>query len=363
MDEPVVDDRVEVGEVLDVVDVAVDVVVSPPGGDLQDGGVLLTGGGGPRHRRERSAARRAGAGRRSPRCGAPTRAPPASSPAGRGGPACHPDHTYGAYCGTSAGPRRGVDLRRGSDWLRGCRQHAPPSWPRRAPQRAPGAPGAEGLYRWLVRTTGSPPSIRAENALPGTTAWRLPGPADQVGGLAYGNVRGYATPETVAAGATVRIAAVAPGARRLRISVFRMGWYGGTGGRAVLVSRALPVLRQPPCAHSTATGLTTCHWRPSLSIPHPTGAAERHLHRQADRDDGRERRAVRGRRGAPGAAGGDAPDGHLRGLQRLGRRFAVSGRQPTASRSRGRPRASPSPSPARTTASPAPASSSPVTSR
>jgi N,N-dimethylformamidase beta subunit-like protein len=131
------------------------------------------------------------------------------------------------------------------------------------------APRARGPYRWLVRTTGVPPSIPAENALPGTTAWRLPGPADEVGGLAYGNVRGYASPETVTAGATVRIAADAPGARRLRISVFRMGWYGGAGGRTVLVSRALPGVHQPPCRHSSATGLTVCHWRPSLSIRIP----------------------------------------------------------------------------------------------
>ena len=136
----------------------------------------------------------------------------------------------------------------------------------------PGAPTARhaaGPYRWLVRTTGAPPSIQAENALPGTTAWRLPGPADQLGGLASGNVRGYASPETVWPGQTLRIAAEAPGARHLRITIYRMGWYGGTGGRAVLVSRSLPVLHQPACAHVSATGLSSCHWRPSLRIPLP----------------------------------------------------------------------------------------------
>src|SRR5947209_1991038 len=104
---------------------------------------------------------------------------------------------------------------------------------------APGAPTARhasGPYRWLVRTTGAPPSIQSENALRGTTTWRLPGPIDQIGGLASGNVRGYASPETVSPGQTLRIAAEARGARHLRITIYRMGWYGGTGGRAVLVS-------------------------------------------------------------------------------------------------------------------------------
>ena len=139
----------------------------------------------------------------------------------------------------------------------------------RAGRGAPTARHADGPYRWLVRTTGAPPSIQAENALPGSTAWRLPGPAAQVGGLASGNVRGYASPETVLPGQTVQIAADAPGARHLRITIYRMGWYGGTGGRAVLVSRSLPVLHQPACDHVSATGLTTCHWRPSLSIRIP----------------------------------------------------------------------------------------------
>jgi hypothetical protein len=76
-------------------------------------------------------------------------------------------------------------------------------------------------------------------------------------------------PETVAPGATVRFFADAPGSRRLRIAVFRMGWYGGRGGREMLISRALPVRVQPPCAHDGESGLTSCRWHASLAVPIP----------------------------------------------------------------------------------------------
>jgi len=41
-------------------------------------------------------------------------------------------------------------------------------------------------YRWLVPTQGATPSIAAENQAAGTSAWRLPGPADLIGGQAHG---------------------------------------------------------------------------------------------------------------------------------------------------------------------------------
>ncbi len=62
----------------------------------------------------------------------------------------------------------------------------------------------------------------------------------------------------------------APGSRSVRISVFRIGWYGGAGGREVLRSASLRVLRQPPCSHSFRTGLTNCRWHPTLSFPIPS---------------------------------------------------------------------------------------------
>src|ERR1019366_8125117 len=62
------------------------------------------------------------------------------------------------------------------------------------------ASGQAKAYRWLVRTAGSPPSIAAENRMPGTRAWRLPGPPPLLGGAARGAIAGYVSEQTVAAG-------------------------------------------------------------------------------------------------------------------------------------------------------------------
>ncbi len=130
-----------------------------------------------------------------------------------------------------------------------------------------------GPYRWLVPTSGPQPSVAQENRSPGSGGWRLPGPAAEVGGLAHGNVSGYVAQQAVRPGETESVYVNAPGAASVRIRVFRIGWYGGAGGREVLASQSLPVPQQPPCTHSLDTGLTECHWQPTLSFQIPSGLA------------------------------------------------------------------------------------------
>ncbi len=124
-------------------------------------------------------------------------------------------------------------------------------------------------YRWLVRTEGSPLSVAAENRNRGTRAWRLPGPAMDFGGAASGVIRGYPARETIAPGQSQAIYVSAPGATSIRIRIFRIGFYGGSGGREVLRSDSLPAPHQPPCAHDARTGLTVCRWQPSLTFRIP----------------------------------------------------------------------------------------------
>jgi hypothetical protein len=151
----------------------------------------------------------------------------------------------------------------------GASAHAPaPAVPTTAPVQAQRLP-----FRWLIRTSGPQPSIAAENRDRGTRAWRLPGPARDVGGLAYGALTGYVAAPTVAPGQVQRIYVSAPGSRSVGIRVFRIGWYGGAGGREVLRAGSLRVVRQPPCTHSFRTGLTECRWHPTLSFPIPSALA------------------------------------------------------------------------------------------
>jgi hypothetical protein len=150
-------------------------------------------------------------------------------------------------------------------------------------------PAGSGDYRWLVPVRGAPPSIAAENRAPGTRAWRLPGPASLIGGAARGPVAGYVARQAIAPGETQRVYVDAPGARLLTLQVFRMGWYGGLGGRLVLQSKPLPAVRQPPCSHRFATGLTECRWHPTLSFPIPAGLASGVYVVKLRADDGAER--------------------------------------------------------------------------
>jgi N,N-dimethylformamidase beta subunit-like, C-terminal len=124
-------------------------------------------------------------------------------------------------------------------------------------------------FRWLVATGGSPPSVAQENRAPGTTAWRLPGPRELLGGERHGAIEGYVSSDAVLSGQNEKVYVSAPRARTVTVSVYRMGWYGGTGGRLVLESDPLPALRQPPCMHRSSTGLTECDWQSTLAFTIP----------------------------------------------------------------------------------------------
>jgi hypothetical protein len=137
------------------------------------------------------------------------------------------------------------------------------------PPRVPPKPSRPSSYRWLVPTGGSPATVAQENRAAGTTAWRLPGPSELVGGSAHGAISGYVAEQAIAPGETQSVFVKAPGARTVSLRVFRMGWYGGAGGRLVLRSARLPAVRQPACRHTQETGLTECRWHPTLTFTIP----------------------------------------------------------------------------------------------
>ncbi len=137
--------------------------------------------------------------------------------------------------------------------------------------RRPESPGPHAAYgyRWLVRTRGTAPTIAQENRARGTRGWRLAGPAAQIGGVGTGTVRGYVAEQAVLPGQLQSIDVSAPGARKVTIRIYRMGWYGGLGGHEVLTARGLTVAAQPACRHSAATGPTECRWHPTLRFRIP----------------------------------------------------------------------------------------------
>ncbi len=126
---------------------------------------------------------------------------------------------------------------------------------------------------WFVPASGAQVSAPVENRQAGTRRWRLPGPAADVGGLAYGSVAGYVSAPAALPGHTERVYVAAPHSRWIKIALFRIGWYHGAGGREVFASARLPARGQPSCSHQRQTGLTQCNWHPTLTLHLPSSLA------------------------------------------------------------------------------------------
>ena len=105
------------------------------------------------------------------------------------------------------------------------------------------------------------PAIIAENAKPGSTQWRLfPGDNATV-------VQGFANTTYAQQGQTVTlyITSTAP---RYVVQAYRMGYYGGKGGRLVWQSGELPGSTQPACPLDTSVNMVSCaNWHASVHVP------------------------------------------------------------------------------------------------
>ena len=75
--------------------------------------------------------------------------------------------------------------------------------------------------------TGDVKAIARENALPGTGAWQIGNPSRS------GEIVAYSNRESYPAGSDVSISVSANPAEQFTWRVFRMGGYGGTGGRSI----------------------------------------------------------------------------------------------------------------------------------
>lgn len=104
--------------------------------------------------------------------------------------------------------------------------------------------------------------IEAENARPGTTEWRLGNTARER------EIEGYASATSVNIGESIRLF-VSTTESSYSIEIFRLGWYGGLGGRRMTDRVTLPGIEQP-IPKPDATGLIECDWiNPyELAIPH-----------------------------------------------------------------------------------------------
>ena len=112
--------------------------------------------------------------------------------------------------------------------------------------------------------------ITVENRKPGTTAWRIPAAGKTVGDDKGQHIKGYFSRTSVAVGSSIDLHVRSTVSNSFTYSIYRLGWYGGTGGRLVLESGATPVASQQNCLPQQGTGLIECSWSKAASVAVPS---------------------------------------------------------------------------------------------
>ncbi|WP_231510383.1 N,N-dimethylformamidase beta subunit family domain-containing protein [Fischerella sp. PCC 9605] len=95
--------------------------------------------------------------------------------------------------------------------------------------------------------------IIVENIKPGTTNWQLTNPASRR------EIEGYASLTSVNRGDEIKFF-VNTKEPSYTIAIFRMGWYGGAGGRQIAPTVIRPGVKQPPPIVDRSTGFIECDW-------------------------------------------------------------------------------------------------------
>lgn len=127
----------------------------------------------------------------------------------------------------------------------------------------------------------TPGWIAAENAKPGTTDWYIPDDRSM-----WSRISGYADATSIDVGDSVvlRVSTAAPA---WQVSAYRIGFYGGPGGRLVWRSDPQTGVRQPAPTLDATTKTWTAGWAPSLTLtPDPTWPPGQYLLRLESSDGG-----------------------------------------------------------------------------
>ena len=115
-------------------------------------------------------------------------------------------------------------------------------------------------------------AITRENARPGTTEWLLRNHEESRPGTQTWRrekaIEGYCSHASIGAGETLTVFVSADPASAFQVDFYRMGYYGGTGGRHVLRKGPLEGTPQPTPADGPKA-VIECRWKPALSFEIP----------------------------------------------------------------------------------------------
>ncbi|MEV0425060.1 N,N-dimethylformamidase beta subunit family domain-containing protein [Micromonospora sp. NPDC050495] len=113
-----------------------------------------------------------------------------------------------------------------------------------------------------------PPTLAEENLLPGEPWWPkegLPTTDDD-----HRQIQGYVNKTSILPGDSLDFHVAVNPAGRYRITIHRLGWYGGAGARTVYTSPELEGVPQEVPAADAADGMIACRWPRSWGLDVPT---------------------------------------------------------------------------------------------
>lgn len=106
--------------------------------------------------------------------------------------------------------------------------------------------------------------------LPGTTAWNLPGDTATSLAAPSTNIQGYVSRISVQPGDTLQLHVSTSAAAAYRVEIYRLGWYGGLGGRLIACLPSCggsePGATQPVPSPDANTGYLDAGWPATDSI-------------------------------------------------------------------------------------------------
>ncbi|WP_319458834.1 N,N-dimethylformamidase beta subunit family domain-containing protein [Micromonospora sp. RTP1Z1] len=109
------------------------------------------------------------------------------------------------------------------------------------------------------------PTVAAENARSGANGFRLTG--HRFATDRGGEIAGYVHATSVAPGEEMEFRVSVARSQRYRITIFRVGHYGGAGARTVAVSPWLDGVSQDPPVVDPLTRAVSCAWRTGWRLP------------------------------------------------------------------------------------------------
>jgi N,N-dimethylformamidase beta subunit-like, C-terminal len=117
--------------------------------------------------------------------------------------------------------------------------------------------------------------IVQENKRAGSTVWLLNDNSDirpytENGWRREKAIEGYCSHATIRAGETLTVYVSTDPASEFQVDFYRLGYYGGKGGRLVLSKG--PLAGEPqPTPQDGQKALIECHWKPALTVEIPQG--------------------------------------------------------------------------------------------